>query len=95
MNQAEQPAAGDALQRSLRSRFQARLSRSVQPTAGGGRGANGIEGGRACSMWDGGILLSGRLNRVRVWPRVPAACGSRTRGSNRRASGPPLSRGLR
>ena len=39
--------------------------------------------------------MSGRLNRVRVWPRVPAACGSRTRGSNRRASGPPLSRRLR
>jgi len=33
--------------------------------------------------------------RVRVWPCVPAACDSRTRGSNRRACGPPLSGGLR
>jgi hypothetical protein len=32
-SQAEQPAAADALQRPLRSRFQARLSRSVDMTS--------------------------------------------------------------
>jgi hypothetical protein len=68
--------------------------RGVQPTAGGGRSADRVEGDRACLTWDAGKLMSGRLNRIRGWPRFPAACGSRTRGSNRPASGPPLSRGL-
>ncbi len=58
------------------------LSRqAVQPTADGGRGADENERERACSTWDGGKLMSGRLNRVRVWIRFSAACGSRTRDS--------------
>lgn len=39
--------------------------------------------------------MSGRLDRVRGWIRFPAACGSRTHGSNRRAFAPPLSCGFR
>jgi hypothetical protein len=66
----------------------------VQPTAGGRRGADRVERVRGYSTWDRGELMSGRLNRVRGWIRYSAACGSRTRGSNRRASGPLLSRGL-
>lgn len=66
---------------------------SVQPTARGGWDATENEGGRACSTWNGGKWVSGRLNRIRVWPYVPGACGSRTRGSNRLSSGPLLSRG--
>lgn len=52
--------------------------------------------GRGFSMWASEHMMSGRLKGVRVWGHAfPAATGGRTRGWNRGASGPLLSRGLR
>ena len=69
-------------------------NKGLRLTAGGARGVDRVEGGRGYLMWDGGRVMSGRVNRVRVWPCVPAACDSRTCGSTRRVTGPPLNRGL-
>jgi len=77
-NHAVEPTLTAFARASLR--LLVRLTATVPPTAGDGQGA---DGGRAYSRWNGGKLMSGRLNRFRVWGHAfPAACGGRTRGSN-------------
>ncbi len=59
-------------------------NKPLQPTADGGRGADGIEGGRGSSTWDGGNLMSRRLNRVRGWGTLqPPAAAERAARINR------------
>lgn len=65
------------------------------PTARGGRIADGVEWDGGDSMWEGGKLMGGLLNEVRVWDRFSATFDGRSCGLNRRVADPPLSGGLR